>query len=52
MNLRDPDKVRAFVDEILMSTAGDIGKGVGLKIGEIADSYFDIRIKTANMVRA
>ncbi len=41
----NPDKIRAFIDEILLAIKGDATKDVGLKIGDIAANYFDIKSK-------
>ncbi|MGB9717715.1 MAG: hypothetical protein ACPL4E_04670 [Thermoproteota archaeon] len=42
INAENPDKMEALV-EILVALKGDAAKGVGLKMGAIVDSYFDIK---------
>lgn len=44
VNSKDMDKVKAL-DEVLVEIGGDAAKGVGLKIGEIADNYLNIKSK-------
>lgn len=41
----NPDKIRAFADEILVVIKEDAAEDVGLKIGDIATNYFDIKSK-------
>ncbi|MEM3028891.1 MAG: hypothetical protein QXW09_02020 [Thermoproteota archaeon] len=39
----NPMNIKAFADEILLTIKGDVAKDVGLRIGIVANSYFDLK---------